>query len=95
MAGLLRPLLIGLVMAISDGLVKPLLAALHNGVIAPSAAFVHNLTSAVKTALSPLGDIVVTLLTGPISRLMQSCRLVEIQQHRHYRPAMVRHHDDV
>lgn len=82
-AGLLRPLLIGLVMSISDGLFKPSLAALHNGIIAPSAAFLHNVGSAVKTVLEPLASILL-LMTEPIGRLFGSCRLIDIQHH-HYR----------
>lgn len=81
-AGLLRPLLIGLVMGISDGLVKPLLAAFHNGVVVPVAAFLHNVASAVKTSLVPVAGIIL-LMTEPLGRLLQSCRLIDIHHHHH------------
>ncbi|KAK4008278.1 hypothetical protein OUZ56_013423 [Daphnia magna] len=81
-AGLLRPLLIGLVIGISDGLLKPLLAALHNGVVVPLATFLHNVASAFKTSLIPLAGIL-SLMTEPFGRLLQSCRLIDIHQHHH------------
>jgi hypothetical protein len=69
-------------MSISDGLVKPLLAALHNGVIVPVAAFLHNVASAVKTSLAPIAGILI-LMTEPLGRLLQSCRLIDIHHHHH------------
>ncbi|KAI9554106.1 hypothetical protein GHT06_019378 [Daphnia sinensis] len=85
-AGLLRPLLIGLVIGISDGLLKPLLAALHNGVVVPLATFLHNVGSALQTSLIPLAGIV-GLMTEPLGRLLRSCRLIDIHQH-HHKPIM-------
>lgn len=70
-------------MGLSDGLVKPLLSALHNGVIAPLATFLHNVGMAVKKTLEPLASIL-AMMTEPIGRLMQSCRLIDI--HYHHKP---------
>jgi energy-converting hydrogenase Eha subunit C len=75
------------VLSISDGLVKPLLAALHNGVIVPVAAFLSNVASAVKTSLDPIAGILL-LMTEPLGRLLQSCRLIDIHHHHHHKPVI-------
>lgn len=72
-------------MGLSDGIVKPALSALHNGVIAPLATFLHNVGMAVKKALEPLATILL-LMTEPISRVLQSCRLADIHHHHHHKP---------
>lgn len=78
--GLLRPLLIGLVNGLSDGLLKPLLDALHNALITPTATFLHNCAMALKLILTPLAGVL-ELVTGPLGRLFGSCRLMEIHHH--------------
>lgn len=76
-SGLLRPLTVGLLRGISDGLLKPILSVLHNGFLVPLAVFVHNISLALHTALVPIGSII-TIGAEALSRLLQSCRLVEI-----------------
>ena len=77
---LLRPLLIGLLLGVSDGLFKPLLAATHNALIAPMASFFYNLGTAVKLVAEPLVGVL-QLALEPVGRLLRSCRLVEIHHH--------------
>jgi len=77
---LLRPLLIGLLLGVSDGLFKPLLAATHNALIAPMASFFYNLGTTVKLVAEPLAGVL-QLALEPVGRLLRSCRLVEIHHH--------------
>lgn len=76
----MRPLIVGLLRGISDGLLKPVLSVLHNAFLVPAAVFVHNVGLALYTALTPIGSII-SIVTDALGRLLQSFRLVEVHLH--------------
>lgn len=76
--GLLRPLLIGLLTGVSDGLFKPLLTVVYNTVVHPLGIFLYNVGLCAEMVANPLAQTVLILI-NPIGRLLQSCRLVEIR----------------
>ena len=77
---LLRPLIVGLLTGLSDGLLKPVLSVGFNSLIQPVAALLYNVGVALKLIVAPLADSVSLILT-PIGHLLRSFRLVEIHRH--------------
>lgn len=49
--GLVRPLVVGLMTGVSDGLLKPVLTSLFNALVQPTAVFFHQSLTAVNVNL--------------------------------------------
>lgn len=76
LAGILRPIIIGVLQMTSDYFLKPILTVLFNGILQPILIFCYNLLTSICDMFEPLTNLL-TQIVQPVAILLGSIRLCE------------------